>query len=88
MSQQTATAASSAPPSREGKRCNPRSDQAIPGSGSLCLNEIWLLARLKWEMAGRPDGDSSRFWLEAEQELLRERDVGLGPHIVKITAGR
>jgi hypothetical protein len=88
MSQETATAASGSPTSREGKRCNPRSNQAIPGTGSICLNQIWLLARLKWEAAGRPDGDSSRFWLEAEQELLQERDMGLGPHVVKTTAGR
>jgi hypothetical protein len=35
------------------------------------LNDIWRLARQKWEMAGRPEGDSSRFWLEAEKELLQ-----------------
>jgi hypothetical protein len=24
----------------------------------------------KWELAGKPQGDGIRFWLEAEQELL------------------
>jgi hypothetical protein len=38
---------------------------------SLCLNDIWRRARQKWEAAGRPPGDSSRFWLEAEQELVQ-----------------
>jgi hypothetical protein len=47
------------------------SNHAMPRSRSLCLNDIWGLARQKWEMAGRPDGDSSRFWQEAERELLQ-----------------
>jgi hypothetical protein len=38
------------------------------------LNDIWRLAREKWQAAGRPGGDSSRFWLEAEQELLQAAD--------------
>jgi hypothetical protein len=42
--------------------------------GSLYLNDIWRLAREKWETAGRPNGDSSRFWLEAERELLQAAD--------------
>jgi hypothetical protein len=45
--------------------------QPVPHSGSICLNDIWRLARRKWEAAGRPDGDSSRFWLDAERELLQ-----------------
>lgn len=31
--------------------------------------EIRLAAYLKWEAAGRPDGDGVEFWSEAEQEL-------------------
>jgi hypothetical protein len=42
------------------------------------LNDIWRLARHKWEAAGKPDGDSSRFWLEAEQELLQEEGISFG----------
>jgi hypothetical protein len=30
-----------------------------------------LRAYGKWEAAGKPDGDGTRFWLEAEQELLQ-----------------
>ena len=36
-------------------------------------NEIRLLAYLKWEAAGKPPGEGVRFWLEAEQELLKDR---------------
>jgi len=40
---------------------------------SLTLNDIRLLASLKWQAAGKPDGDGTRFWLEAEEELLQGR---------------
>src|SRR6516225_4359921 len=49
-----------------------------PGNGTvhqphaLTLNEIRQNAYRRWEAAGRPSGDCSRFWLEAEQELLQE----------------
>jgi hypothetical protein len=36
-------------------------------------------AYLKWEAAGRPEGDGSRFWLEAEQELLHEQALRSRP---------
>jgi hypothetical protein len=32
--------------------------------------EIRLRAYQKWEAAGKPDGDGTEFWLEAERELL------------------
>jgi len=35
------------------------------------LNDIRARAYSKWVAAGRPEGDSWRFWLEAEQELLQ-----------------
>jgi hypothetical protein len=31
--------------------------------------EIRICAYRKWERAGRPEGDSVRFWVEAEKEL-------------------
>jgi hypothetical protein len=37
------------------------------------LNEIHVLARRKWLAAGKPGGDGTRFWLEAERELLAAR---------------
>ena len=33
--------------------------------------DIRLRAYMKWMAAGRPEGDGVKFWLEAEQELLR-----------------
>jgi hypothetical protein len=44
-----------------------------PRAPSLTLNDIYLLARRKWNAAGRPTGDSIRFWLEAEQELRQPK---------------
>ena len=32
-------------------------------------DEIRRLAYLKWETAGRPEGDGFHFWVEAEREL-------------------
>jgi hypothetical protein len=35
----------------------------------VCAESIRLCAYQKWEAAGKPDGDGTRFWVEAEQEL-------------------
>ena len=35
-------------------------------------HEIRLRAYLRWEAAGKPQGDESRFWLQAEEELRRQ----------------
>jgi hypothetical protein len=35
------------------------------------VDEVRLRAYLRWEAAGKPEGDGVKFWLEAEQELLR-----------------
>jgi hypothetical protein len=34
---------------------------------------IRLFAHQKWELAGKPEGDSTQFWLEAEKELAAEK---------------
>jgi hypothetical protein len=34
---------------------------------------IRLCAYRKWESAGKPTGDGIQFWLEAEQELMKEK---------------
>jgi hypothetical protein len=39
----------------------------------ITLDDIRYRAYLKWEAAGKPDGDSTHFWLEAEAELLKEK---------------
>lgn len=38
---------------------------------SVSADDIRLCAYRKWEGAGKPPGDGTRFWLEAEQELTR-----------------
>jgi hypothetical protein len=40
---------------------------------AITLDDIRLRAYSKWEAAGKPDGDGSRFWLAAEEELLNEK---------------
>lgn len=74
MAQITATTANPVPTSSRGTEAPGRStnEDARSREGSLYLNDIWRLAREKWEAAGRPGGDSSRFWLEAERELLQD----------------
>ncbi len=39
--------------------------------GPVHLNDIRSRAYQKWLAAGGPAGDCTRFWEEAEQELLR-----------------
>lgn len=36
---------------------------------SICPDELRTRAFLKWEAAGKPEGDGIAFWLAAEQEL-------------------
>jgi hypothetical protein len=74
----THTAAGAAPAT-----CNPTS-ATLAGSSHpaarrepITLQDIRVRAYAKWEAAGRPNGDSSRFWLEAEEEL-RPRAVPCG----------
>jgi hypothetical protein len=77
MSQTTAIKANSVPtPPTHGTKAPGHSiiQETRSSNGSLYLNDIWRLAREKWEAAGRPNGDSSRFWLEAERELLQAPD--------------
>jgi DUF2934 family protein len=38
---------------------------------SVSEEAIRLRAHKKWEAAGKPNGDSLRFWLEAERELAQ-----------------
>lgn len=51
----------------------PRSEQAIPPADPNTLgvtaDDIRQLAYRKWEEAGRPEGDGTEFWLQAEREL-------------------
>jgi hypothetical protein len=36
-------------------------------------DEIRMRAYQKWEAAGKPAGDGTKFWLEAERELRKSK---------------
>jgi hypothetical protein len=40
-------------------------------------DKVRLLAYIKWERAGKPPGDGTPFWLEAEQELASQGEPTL-----------
>ena len=42
---------------------------ADPGTLDVTEDDIRRLAYRKWEEAGRPEGDGSEYWLQAEREL-------------------
>ncbi|MGO8746426.1 MAG: DUF2934 domain-containing protein [Thermoguttaceae bacterium] len=45
-------------------------------NGKVAWDEgIRLCAYRKWEAAGKPAGDGVQFWLEAEQELLPNKEA-------------
>jgi hypothetical protein len=44
---------------------------ATQRKSAIYLNDIQVRAYQKWVAAGRPNGDSGRFWLEAEEELVK-----------------
>lgn len=61
-----------------GKPASELQAAVAPGPSSLVETSqppsedaVRLRAYLKWQGAGKPDGDGVRFWLEAEQELRR-----------------
>lgn len=57
-----------APPMVDNVEVTPTSE--IQAEIPLCQEELRTRAFLKWEAAGKPDGDGVCFWLDAEQELL------------------
>ena len=40
-----------------------------PPQAAISEEKIRLRAYQRWEAAGKPNGDGTHFWLEAEQEL-------------------
>ncbi len=59
---------------------SPQPDQSGARTGSRPTpDEIRQLAYEKWEAAGKPSGDGSDFWLQAEKELLGHNVVGGSP---------
>lgn len=59
---------------KDGKKwlANPTSGSARKRPG-LTMEEIRLRAYQRWQAAGKPNGDATKFWLQAEQELLQSR---------------
>ncbi len=60
------------PTASKSRRTTVAATGPIPAAGSLPRatdEEVRRLAYLKWEAAGRPEGDGFSFWVEAEQEL-------------------
>jgi hypothetical protein len=53
-----------------------RASVARPDGKAVGEDQVQLRAYLKWEAAGKPAGDGTIFWLEAERELLPAK-VGL-----------
>lgn len=47
----------------------PQLTESAPQNGSVSEEEVRRAAYLKWEAAGRPEGDGLNFWMEALQEL-------------------
>jgi hypothetical protein len=72
MATRTAKASRSAPVKTADK---PREEGPISRTPlahqPLSADEIRVCAYLRWEAAGKPPGDGTKFWLEAEQELLQ-----------------
>lgn len=51
-------------------KCN---NMSLSGESECCLRKQQLVRELaydKWVKAGRPEGDGTDFWLEAEEELF------------------
>ena len=73
MELKRATSSSSAPATSK------RKGQATVAAGGkhddpqlISVEDIRHCAYRKWESEGRPSGDGTRFWLEAEQELAQQ----------------
>jgi hypothetical protein len=55
-------------PGKPATLSNAANDKGHDGNFAL-HEEIRLGAYLKWEAAGKPSGDGTQFWIEAEKEL-------------------
>jgi hypothetical protein len=60
-----------ATPTKESKAAGiPGLDEQVQNAQPKSQEAVRLHAFWKWQLAGKPDGDAVKFWLEAEQELL------------------
>lgn len=50
----------------------PPMTESAPQNGSVSEEDVRRAAYLKWEAAGRPEGDGLNFWMEAFQELSQQ----------------
>ncbi len=74
MTTEVAEAPSQAPAKKNEK---PKREQSVtattPASPPVSVEAIRMCAYLKWEAAGKPQGDGCRFWFEAERELRQKK---------------
>jgi Protein of unknown function (DUF2934) len=68
-----ASLASAKSPSEVKVGTTPGVNEQVQKSKSKSQEIVRVRAHQKWEAAGRPSGDGVKFWLEAEQELLRAK---------------
>jgi hypothetical protein len=52
--------------------CEPPVTESAPQNGCISDEDVRRAAYLKWEAAGKPEGDGTNFWLEALQELSQQ----------------
>jgi hypothetical protein len=43
--------------------------RSTPARALVSEQQIRVAAYMRWEAAGKPEGDGTHFWLEAEREL-------------------
>jgi hypothetical protein len=79
MRRKTATSATSPPGEKQQKEpVRVVLGASTRNSRPISDDAIRLLAYQKWEVAGKPCGDGTKFWLEAECELRHGKtDLGL-----------
>lgn len=65
-----ATRGSPAKPAHDPKEAEPVAPTP-PTCHPVAVDEIRMRAYLRWEAAGKPEGDGVKFWLEAERQLLQ-----------------
>jgi hypothetical protein len=55
----------------------PKQEQSVTATTSasppFSVEAIRMCAYLKWEAAGKPQGDDCRFWFAAERELCQKK---------------
>ena len=69
----SATTADNAPTDRPAVPVVSAAGNPAPIAKRAGDGDLRVCAYLKWEAAGKHDGDGTQFWLEAEKELLQAK---------------